>query len=94
MIFHMSENTRRKGIAEIDRVLKPQGRLLVLDLALPTQPLPRAIAQILFGSMLQHDLREILPWLEASGLSDVEFAPANFRILGLSILAFVRGNAY
>lgn len=92
MIFHMSENTRRKGIAEIYRVLKPKGRLLVLDLALPTQPLPRAIAQMLFGGMLQHDLRELLPLMEASGFSDVEFGPAKFRILGLSILAFVRGR--
>lgn len=93
MIFHMSEMMRSKGIAEIYRVLKPQGRLLVLDLASPTQPLPRAIAQLLLGGMLQHDLRELLPLMEASGFSDVEIAPANFRILGLSILAFVRGCA-
>ena len=92
MIFHMSEMMRRKGIAEIYRVLKPQGRLLVLDLALPAQALPRAIAKTLFGGMLQHDLRELLPLMEASGFSDVETAPAKFRILGLSILAFVRGN--
>ncbi len=93
MIFHMSENTRRKGIAEIYRVLKPQGRWLVLDLALPTQPLSRTIAQMLVGGMLQHDLRELLPLMEASGFSDVEIAPVKFRILGLSILAFVRGSA-
>lgn len=92
MIFHMSEKTRRKGIEEIHRVLKPQGQLLVLDLALPTRPVQRAIAQMFFGGMLQHDLRELLPLMEGSGFSDVEFAPANFRILGLSILAFVRGS--
>jgi ubiquinone/menaquinone biosynthesis C-methylase UbiE len=93
MIFHMSELMRRKGIAEIHRVLKPEGRLLVLDLALPPQPLPRAIARMLFGGMLQHDLRELLPLMDASGFSDVEIAPADFRVLGLSILAFVRGSA-
>jgi ubiquinone/menaquinone biosynthesis C-methylase UbiE len=93
MIFHMSENTRRKGIAEIYRVLKPKGRLLVLDLALPTQPLSRTIAQMLLGGMLQHDLRELLPLMEASGFSDVEIAPVKFRILGLSVLSLVRGSA-
>jgi len=93
MIFHMSEVVRRKGITEIYRVLRPQGRLLVLDLALPTHPLPRAIARLLFGGMLQHDLRELLPLMETSGFSDVEIAPARFRVLGLSILAFVGGNA-
>jgi ubiquinone/menaquinone biosynthesis C-methylase UbiE len=93
MIFHMSENTRRKGIAEIHRVLKPGGRLLVLDLALPTPPVQRAIAQRLFGGMLQHDLRELLPMMETFGFSELEFGPAKFRVLGFSILAYVRGNA-
>jgi len=93
MIFHMSEGMRRKGIEEVYRVLKPQGRLLVLDLALPTQRLPRSIAQMLLGGMLQHDLRELLPLMNASGFSDVKITPVNFRILGLSILAFVRGTA-
>src|SRR5512140_2377990 len=40
MIFHMSEGTRQKGLAEIHRVLKPGGRLLVLDLALPARAFP------------------------------------------------------
>jgi len=93
MIFHMSETTRRKGIAEIHRVLKPQGRLLVLDMALPAQPLPRAIAKMLFGGMLEHELQELRPLMESSGFSNIEIAPANFRILGLSVLAYVRGSA-
>jgi len=93
MIFHMSELVRRKGITEVYRVLKPQGRLLLLDLALPPQPLPRAIARALFGGMLQHDLRELLPLLETAGFSDIEIAQARFRVLGLSVLAFVRGVA-
>jgi ubiquinone/menaquinone biosynthesis C-methylase UbiE len=93
MIFHMSETTRRKGIAEIHRVLKPQGRLLVLDMALPAQPLPRAIAKMLFGGMLEHELQELRPLMEASGFSNIEIAPAKFRILGLSVLAYARGSA-
>lgn len=93
MIFHMSEDIRRKGIAEIYRVLKPQGRLLVLDLALPARPMQRAIAKKLFGGMLQHDLQELSPLMNASGFSGVESGQARFRILGLSVLGFVRGSA-
>ena len=93
MIFHMSEAVRRKGLEEIYRVLKPQGKLLVLDLALPEQGLSRIIAKTLLGFMINHDLRELLPLMEAVGFSDLEAGPAKFRILGLSVIAFVRARA-
>ena len=93
MIFHMSDAVRQKGIAEIQRVLKPQGRLLILDLALPEQGLTRAIAKTLLGFMIDHDLRELLPLMEAAGFSELESGPAKFRVLGLPVLAFVRGSA-
>jgi ubiquinone/menaquinone biosynthesis C-methylase UbiE len=93
MIFHMSENTRRKGIAEIQRVLKPQGRLLILDLASPTQPPPGENAQEPSGGVPQHDLRDLLPLMVASGFSDVEIGPVEFRIQGPSSLAFLRASA-
>lgn len=94
MIFHMSEDTRRMGIAEIYRALKPQGRLLVVDLAMPAQPLQKLIAKlIIFRGGLEHDLKELLPMMEGPGFSDIECAPVNFSILGLSILAYMRGSA-
>ena len=93
MIFHMSETAMRKGITEVHRVLKPQGRWLVLDLALPTQPLQRFIAQKLFGGMLQHDIQELLPWMGAAGFVNIEMGKAQFRVMGLSVLGFVRGLA-
>jgi len=93
MIFHMSDETRRKGMAEIQRVLKPGGRLLVLNLVLPDQPVQQAIAKLFFGGMLEHELREISPLIEAAGFSNIELCPVSFSILGLQILGFVRGSA-
>jgi len=93
MIFHMSEETRRKGIAEVQRVLKPGGRLLVLDLAMPEKAFPRAIAKVAFKGMLEHDLKELFPVMEAAGFSNLESGPAKFRVMGLPVLGYVRGCA-
>ncbi len=92
MIFHMSEEVRRKGIAEIYRVLKPQGRLMVLDLALPAHGVSRAISKVLFKFMLKHDLKELLPVMESSGFSGIQISQVKFRIFGFSLLSFVCGS--
>ena len=78
MIFHMSDETRRKGIFEVQRVLKPDGRWLILDLALPAQPFQRVIAQKLLGFSAEENLRSLLPLMEAAGFSNLEYGPAEF----------------
>jgi ubiquinone/menaquinone biosynthesis C-methylase UbiE len=93
MIFHMSEVTRNAGISEIYRVLKPEGRLLIVDMALPSQKFSRAIVKILLGFMIENDLHELFPVMVAAGFTNLEFTSAKFRVLGLPILAFVRGVA-
>lgn len=93
MIFHMSEKMRLKGISEIYRVLKPGGRLLVLDSGTPTRPLLKIFIKMISRGELPPDLRQLLPLMEASGFSDVEIAPVDFRLLGFSPLTIVRGSA-
>jgi ubiquinone/menaquinone biosynthesis C-methylase UbiE len=91
MIFHMSEKVRNKGVEEIYRVLKPQGRLMVLDLALPSRPVSRMIIKLLLGFVIKHDLKELQPVMESSGFSQIEISQAKYRILGLPVLSFVLG---
>jgi ubiquinone/menaquinone biosynthesis C-methylase UbiE len=91
MIFHMSEKVRNKGIEEIFRVLKPQGKLMVLDIALPTKPVSRAILKLFLGFMLKHDLKELKPTMESSGFSEIKISQAKYRILGLPLLSYLLG---
>lgn len=93
MIFHMSGETRKKGIQDIFRTLKPNGRLFVLDLDLPVQPFQRTIAKLLLGFMFEHKMEELLPLMKEAGFADLELVPVPFRVLGLSILNGVTGIA-
>ncbi len=92
MIFHMSEGVRNKGLEEISRVLKPGGRLLVLDLAVPQKAFSRGALKLLLGFMLKHDLEELSPKLLSSGFSSLEIARAPFRVFGLPLISFLRST--
>ena len=92
MIFHMSEKVRNNGIKEIFRVLKPNGKLLVLDLALPPNKVSRSILKLFLGFMLKHNLEELKPIMESSGFSQIEISQAKYRVMGLPILSYVLGT--
>jgi ubiquinone/menaquinone biosynthesis C-methylase UbiE len=94
MIFHMPEETRCKGLAEIRRVLKPGGRLLIVDFEPPSQPGRRTLATLVIGhllgghTMMQHTVRKLLPPMEAAGFTGVEAGPTSHWAI-----AFARGRA-
>jgi ubiquinone/menaquinone biosynthesis C-methylase UbiE len=92
MIFHMSEKVRNKGIEEIYRVLKPQGKLMVLDLALPAKPVSRAILKLFLGFMLKHELNELQPIMGSTGFSKIAISQAKYRVMGLPLLSYVLGT--
>jgi len=93
MIFHVAEKTRHKGISEIHRVLKPMGKLFIVDLGLPQGSIQRIIAKIFFGFMINHELEELTSLFEENGFIEIMNGKVGFKMLGLSIISYISGIA-
>jgi ubiquinone/menaquinone biosynthesis C-methylase UbiE len=88
MMHHLPEDLKPRALAEIRRVLKPSGRLLVVDFTEPTSRLGRLQPVWLVHRRLPSDVRDLPELLEAAGFAAVEAGPTGFGYLG-----FVQGRA-
>jgi ubiquinone/menaquinone biosynthesis C-methylase UbiE len=83
MLHHVHDpKDKQQGIAEALRVLKPGGRLLIVDMEPPQNPHIKGLASLIVGrEMLAHNVREFIPLLEKAGFVDIKTGPTKFRFL-------------
>lgn len=87
-IHHLPDDLKLKGLAEILRVLKPGGHLLVADFIPPANPVLNHITSALVGThMMQTDIWSLPAMLERVGFVKITSGPTRS-----AFLAFVRGE--
>ena len=87
-IHHLPDDLKRIGFAEILRVLKPGGHLLIADFRQPTNPVINHITSALVGShMMQTNVWDLPSMLASAGFVEITSGPTRS-----AFLAFVSGK--
>ena len=86
MMHHLPDDLKREGLAEIYRVLKLGGRLLIVDMESSSsgsvgQRLSDLMIQLHGGhTVMQNNVKTLIPFVEAAGFTGVETAKINRQL--------------
>lgn len=87
MMHHLPDDLKREGLVEIARVLRPGGRLLIVDLKRPGSRLGRVLTIMAMHGHMQTGIQDLPAMLRTVGYTGVDVGET-----GLPLLGFVRAH--
>jgi demethylmenaquinone methyltransferase/2-methoxy-6-polyprenyl-1,4-benzoquinol methylase/phosphoethanolamine N-methyltransferase len=82
-IHHLPDDLKPRGFAEILRVLKPGGRLLIADFRPPANPVLNHLTTAMVGAHMMHtDVWALPSMLVSAGFVDIASGPTRSAFLG------------
>ena len=82
MMHHLPGDLKQRGLAEIARVLKPGGRLLIVDFKRSTTAWTRTLNSLIFHGTLREGIQDLPALLQEAGFTQVQLGDLRFSMLG------------
>ncbi|MBE2266634.1 MAG: methyltransferase domain-containing protein [Anaerolinea sp.] len=84
MFHHLPPELKQRGLAEIYRVLKPRGRLVIVDMLRPVTLMQHFTLATFVHHAASHDVYDLLPLMEQIGFEDRQSGTMSWRVLGFA----------
>jgi ubiquinone/menaquinone biosynthesis C-methylase UbiE len=85
MMHHLPNELKRRGLAEIARVLKPGGRLVIVDFKRPTARRGWIASRLSLHGALREGVQDLPELLRAAGFSNLQTGDMRIGMLGYVI---------
>lgn len=82
MMHHLPEELKREGLTEVHRVLKPGGRLIVVDFDRPKGIAGHVVAHLMLHGGMRFGVQDVAPLAHAVGFTGIESGHTPFPLIG------------